>query len=216
MKRMFLIAVALVLSVNIVSAQTASESKASDLLKKASDKIKAFTTMEVNFNYVMENNQMGINESLSGKVFSKGDKYRMTVGDNLFISDGTTVWNYLDELDEIHINTIENSEGGLSPTALLNDFSTQYQAKFIKQESHEGKMVDIIDLVPNAPQSFYKYRVALDARDQMLVYTIAYDRHGGTYTYTIDNIKPNQPIPDTQFVFNRNEFPSDVDVVDMR
>jgi outer membrane lipoprotein carrier protein len=216
MKRMFLIAVAIIMSVNMVSAQTASETKAADLLKKASNKIKAFTTMEVNFSYVMENSQMGINESLSGKVFSKGDKYRMTVGDNIFISDGKTVWNYLDELDEIHINTVENSEGGLSPTALLSDFATQYQAKFIKQESHKGKMVDIIDLVPNTPQSFYKYRVALDARDQMLVYTIAYDRHGGTYTYTIENIKPNQPIPDTRFVFNRNEFPADVDIVDMR
>jgi outer membrane lipoprotein carrier protein len=153
---------------------------------------------------------------MKGKVLAKGDKYRMTIGDNTFISDGKNVWNYIDELDEIHINTVENSEGGLSPTALLNDFATQFKSKFIKQETYKGKLVDIIDLVPNGPQSFFKYRIALDAKDQSLVYTTAYDRHGGTYTYAIESLKPNVTIPDSRFVFNRNDFPATADVIDMR
>jgi outer membrane lipoprotein carrier protein len=193
-----------------------AEQHANDLLKKASNKIKGYASMEVDFSYTMENSQMNINESMRGKVLAKGDKYRMTIGDNVFISDGRTVWNYIDDLDEIHINTVENSEGGLSPTALLSDFEKQFNAKFIKQETYKGKLVDIIDLVPNAPQSFFKYRLALDTRDQSLIYTTAYDRHGGTYTYTIETLKPNPNLPDSRFVFNRNEFPATVDVIDMR
>jgi outer membrane lipoprotein carrier protein len=199
-----------------IAQVTNAEQHANELLKKASSKIKGYSSMEVDFSYVMENTQMRINETMNGKVLSKGDKYRMTVGDNIFISDGKNVWNYIDELDEIHINTVENSEGGLSPTALLNDFATQFKAKFVKQETHKGKLVDIIDLVPNSPQSFFKYRIALDAKDQTLIYTTAYDRHGGTYTYTIESLKPNPSIPDSRFVFNRNDFPANADVIDMR
>jgi outer membrane lipoprotein-sorting protein len=216
MKRIILITAAVLMSMTMAGAQTAAEQKAADLLKKASTKIKAFTTMEVDFTYVMENTQMGIKETMNGKVFSKGDKYRMTVGDNVFISDGKSVWNYIDDLSEIHINTIENTEGGLSPTALLNDFETQYQAKFIKQETHNGKLVDIIDLVPNAPQSFFKYRMALEASNQNLIYTTAFDRHGGTYTYTIVTLKPNLPVAENKFQFNRSDFPASADVIDMR
>ncbi len=198
------------------SPETAYEQKATELLQKAAAKIKAYDSMEIDFSYVMENTEMDITERMSGKIFSKGDKYRMILGENVFISDGTTAWNYIDDLYEIQINHIENTEGGLTPTALIEDFETEYRGKFIKQENHEGKSVDIIDLVPQTPQSFFKYRLALDANDHSIVYTIAYDRHGGTYTYNIENLKPNTSIPDSRFVFNRSDFPENAEVIDLR
>ncbi|MFW5687538.1 MAG: LolA family protein [Bacteroidota bacterium] len=196
--------------------ETAAEQQGKKLLQEASDKIKGYSSMEVEFTYTMENTEMDITETMEGKIYSSGDKYRMVMGENVFISDGETVWNFIDELYEIQINTVENSEGGLTPTALLENFEQEYRAKFIRQENHEGTMVDIIDLVPNTPQSFFKYRVALNAQDHSLVYTIAYDRHGGTYTYSIDSLKPNASIPDSMFVFNREDFPADADVIDLR
>jgi outer membrane lipoprotein-sorting protein len=192
------------------------EQKAVELLKKTSEKIKNYKTMEIDFSYTMENSQFNITETMNGKLLSKGDKYHMIVGDNIFISDGVTVWNYIDDLDEIHINYVENTEGGLTPTALLADFEKEYKGKFIKQETHKGKTVNIIDLVPNKPQSFFKFRLALDNADDMLVYTIAYDRHGGTYTYNLDRVRINQNISDDKFKFNKADFPADAEIVDLR
>lgn len=209
-----------VLGLQMVGAQTtqetAYEQKANELLSKASALIKAYTSMEIEFSYVMENQEMDITERMSGTIYSKGDKYRMILGDNVFISDGETAWNYIDDLYEIHINSVENTEGGITPTALIEDFENEYRGKFIKQENHKGQTVDIIDLVPITPQSFFKYRLALDANDHSIVYTIAYDRHGGTYTYNIDTLKPNAGISDSRFVFNRSDFPEAVDVIDLR
>ena len=196
--------------------ETAWEQKASELVKKASEKIKDYRSMEVEFTYTMENSQMDITETMSGKVYTKGDKYRMLLGDNVFISDGKTVWNFIDDLWEIHINRLENMEGGLTPTALLDNFETEYRGKFIRQENHKGRMVDLIDMIPVTPQSFFKYRLAIDATNQTLVYTIAYDRHGGTYTYSIDTLKPNINIDDSMFVFNRADFPESIDIIDLR
>lgn len=195
---------------------TPYEIKATELLRKASNKIKEFQTMEARFTYLMENEYMDISESMNGRLWAQGDKYHMVIGNNVFISDGETVWNYIDELLEIHISYVENTEGGLTPTSLIENFEDEYRGKFIRQENHEGQMVDIIDLVPVTPQSFFKYRLALNARDQMLVYNIAYDRHGGTYTFSIDELKVNHPIQAQKFVFNAEDFPADVDVIDLR
>lgn len=201
-------------------AQTAhqprAEQMATDLLTKASNKLKSFRTMEVDFTYTMENTSMDIVETMSGKVYSKGDKYRMTLGDNIFISDGETVWNYIDDMYEIQINYVENMEGGLTPTALLDNFGDEYDGRYVRQETYNGKTVDIIDVIPNTPQSFFKYRIALNTSDQMLVFTTAYDRHGGTYTYTLDNTRSNHEISDSLFEFNRSDFPLDADVIDLR
>jgi outer membrane lipoprotein-sorting protein len=201
-------------------AQTAhqprAEQMATDLLTKASNKLKSFRTMEVDFTYTMENTSMDIVETMSGKVYSKGDKYRMTLGDNIFISDGETVWNYIDDMYEIQINYVENMEGGLTPTALLDNFGDEYDGRYVRQETYNGKTVDIIDVIPDTPQSFFKYRIALNASDQMLVFTTAYDRHGGTYTYTLDNTRFNHEISDSLFEFNRSDFPLDADVIDLR
>lgn len=196
--------------------ETEYELRGIELLQKASNKIKDFTTMEVVFSYTMENTQMGISESMEGWVIAMGDKYRMTVGDNVFISDGVNVWTFLSDLDEVHINTVENSEGGLSPTVLLDNFANEYRAKFIRQENQNGKVVDLIDLIPNTPQSFFKYRLVLDARDQSLVNIIAYDRHGGTYTYSITTLKPNVTADESSFRYNLSDFPDGVIEVDLR
>jgi len=203
-----------------VNSQTAHEPRAeqlaTELLKKASERLKSFRTMEVDFSYRMENTSMDIEEEMTGKIYSKGDKYRMVLGDNIFISDGETVWNFIDDFYEIHINYVENMEGGLTPTALLDNFETEYRGKFIRQENFQGRTVDIIDLIPVTPQSFFKYRVALDSSDQMIVFTTAYDRHGGTYTYTMENVRTNHSLNDNLFVFNRADFPEDADVIDLR
>jgi outer membrane lipoprotein-sorting protein len=220
MKKLLSLTLTLFLTATLAVAQTAhetaSEQKANELLKKASEKIKGYSSMEVDFSYVMENTDANIKETMNGKIFSKGDKYHMSVGDNIFISDGKNVWNFIEELYEIHINTIENTEGGLTPTALLSSFENEYKGKHIRQETQKGRMVDVIDLIPITPQSFFKYRLVLDATDQSLISTIAYDRHGGTYTYNIDNMKTNQNIPDSRFVFNRADFPANADLIDLR
>ncbi|MFW5758069.1 MAG: LolA family protein [Bacteroidota bacterium] len=132
------------------------------------------------------------------------------------MSDGETVWNYIDDLYEIHVNYVDDMEGGITPTALLENFEEEYDGKFIRQEPFERKTVDLIDLVPREPQAFFKYRVALDASNQSLVYTIAYDRHGGEYTYTMTSFKTNHNLEDNLFEFDRNDFPEDADMVDMR
>lgn len=219
MKNSFSIIFFLVFLVSAITAQTQqdrlAEQKGQELLKEASQHIRSFRALKIHFTYEMENTSQNVKETMKGDVIMQGDRYRMNLNGNLFISDGINTWSYIEEMNEVYINLLEDSDGGLTPTSILNEFETQFRAKHIRQETHKGKRVEIIDLVPITPQAFYKYRVAIDAATKMLVYTIAYDREGGEYTYTIDRVETNPGISANLFTFNANNFPG-IEIIDLR
>ncbi len=211
----YIISFPLIIGVSQAQQTRIYEEKGEQLLKAASDKLKAFKTIRIEFSYEMENSQQGILEKMEGTLYSKGDQFRMKVGDNIFISDGKNVWIYMEDIDEVQINTVENSDINITPTAILDEFDKQYRSTFIRQEQHQGKLTDIVDLVPKQAQAFFKYRVGLDSRSNMMVYAIAYDRHGGTYSYNLKRIESDVNIPASTFTFSASEFPG-VDIIDLR
>lgn len=191
------------------------EQKAKEILAEASKKIKSYSSLRIEFSYEMENKEQKIKESMQGTLLSKADKFKMEIGGQEFISDGTTIWTFLKDLNEVQINLVANSEEDLNPTAILNSFETNYRSKWIKNETEQGKQLDIIDMIPNDPKAFFKIRIAIDAQTKNLVYSTAYDRNGGTYTYRIKKLTPNVAAPDSQFTFNPKNYPG-IEVIDLR
>jgi outer membrane lipoprotein carrier protein len=216
MKHLLTFIVLIALSVGLASTQpSVYDEKGEALVRAASKKIQEYRSFEIAFSYIMENETQSIYEKMDGILLSQGDKYSMKVGGNTFISDGVNVWTYLEDFNEVHISLAEDTEGGMTPTSLFAEFETQFRSRFIRQERHEGSLVDIIDLVPHQPQAFFKYRVALDAADNSLVYTIAYDRHGGSYTYSVRQFRPNVRVPENAFTFSPSRYPG-IEVIDLR
>jgi len=191
------------------------EQKAKEILAEASKKIKSYSSLKIEFTYEMENKEQKINETMQGTLLSKAEKFKMEVGGQEFICDGTTIWTYLKDMNEVHINLVANSEEDLNPTAILNSFETEYRSKWMKNETVQGKQLDIIDMIPNEAKAFFKIRIAIDAQSKQLVYSTAYDRNGGTYTYRIKKFNTNVPAPDSQFTFNPKNHPG-IEVIDLR
>jgi outer membrane lipoprotein carrier protein len=200
---------------HVYSQTRSSEETGSELIAKASQRIRSFENIRAEFIYIMENDLSQMREELAGIIYASGNKFHMTLGENIFVSDGESVWIYMEELNEIHISYAKDAELGISPVAILEDMEKNFRARFVKQERVAGKMADIIDLVPNEPHAFYKYRVGLQASDQTLLYTIAYDRHGGTYTYDIKEIRSNIKTDPGLFSFNTSQYPG-IEIIDLR
>ena len=192
-----------------------SEKAGSELIAKASERIRTLESFSADFSYVMENETYQTLEEMQGSIYSAGDRFHMKLGDNVFVSDGQTIWVFMEEVNEIHISPAEDTETGITPVAILEDLEQNARARFVRQERYEGKMTDIIDLVPNEPQSFYKYRVALDSQNHSLVYIVAHDRHGGTYTYVIKEIRENIPTDPALFRFDTKQYPG-AEIIDLR
>ncbi len=198
---------------NLVYAQ--QDPKAKVILDNVSTKTKSYKTMKIEFAYKMENKSEKINESKSGILYVKGDKYKLEFGEQTVYCDGITVWTFLKESNEVQINNVQKSEDALNPIQLLNNYEKNYKFKHLKNEKQNGKTVEIIELYPNKSKSFIKIKIIIDSEAKQILSSTMQDKKGSLFTYTSNKLTPNIELADTYFTFNKTDFPG-VEVVDMR
>lgn len=191
------------------------EEKAANILSEASKKLMDFDAVHMEFALSTSGNAMSLLSDTEGYIYVKGEKYYIKSGDMHFISDGVLAWTFLEDVNELHISYLEDTEGALSPISILNNFEEDFKPLWLREETHNNRKFHIIDMVPKEPHAFFKYRLGIDTETKMIVFTTAFDRQGNTYTYTITDIYFNPEIPDGFFVFDTDKYP-DLEIVDLR
>ncbi|MBO2526447.1 MAG: hypothetical protein CW341_12280 [Bacteroidetes bacterium] len=213
MKRISLI-IAIVLATFGLGAQSV-DGGATPILKKLASKYAAYTTMKIDYTYKCEKNGKVL-DSKSGMMTIKGDKYTFVFGNQISFCDGKTLWNYQKDVNEVSIfEYIEEEDNLLNPAKILSEWDKEYRAKFIREDTENGKTVQIIDLMPIQSSSFYKIRLVIDKAKQEIMSILAFEKDNTIYSYHIDKFMANTPVEDSSFVFDLTKHP-DVDVNDMR
>lgn len=191
------------------------DKKSREVLDRLTAKTEAYGTIKAEFNYKMKNVEADIDENTEGTLFVKGDKYRLLIAGQLVISDGETIWTYIEDAEEVQINSVEDSEESITPSNLLTSYNDDYKSKYARETFMYGTTVHVIDLTPNEGKSYYKVGIIIDkAKDQLLEITI-YDKNGSTYSYIINSFISNLELADSEFMFNSADYPN-ADIVDMR
>ncbi len=210
--------IALLLSLPLLaSAQPERyEKKANEILAEASKDLLAHDAMKMTFSYRIESEHHEQDDTVGGYMLTKGDKYYLKLGKHHFISDGTTVWSFLEEVMEVHISLAETTDQAISPASILENFRDEYTSKWIRMEPYGNDMVHIIDMVPVQPQTFFKIRLAIQDQTNEIVFSEAHDRQGATYRYDIDTIDTDPEIPENTFVFDPEDYPEELEIVDLR
>jgi outer membrane lipoprotein-sorting protein len=197
-----------------VNAQI-DDSKAKATLDGVSAKMKSYTTMKIDFSYTMVNTKTNVNESKTGTIQIKGNKYHLEVGGQIVFCDGKTVWTYIKDDNEVNVNNVSIQEDAINPTSILNNYATNFKPKWIKEMVDGGKTIEVVDMTPIKGKSYYKVRLNIDKVAQQITSTIVYDKNGSTYTYTVSNFTSNLPMDEALFTFNKANYPN-VEVNDMR
>lgn len=203
MKKILLIAFVFVCTAFNVSAQTDTKAKA--ILDALSAKLDALETMKFEFSYTMANTTENINETKTGSIYLKGDKYRLYIADQLIICDGTTIWTVLKEDKEVQINSVDPTNQN-TPNKMLTSYNKNYKSKFIKEAPKAGIVMQTIDLTPTTTQSFYKVRLEINKSSNMVYSSTVYDKNGTTYTYLVTNFVENPKVFDSRFTFDKTEY----------
>lgn len=196
-----------------ISAQ--DDTKATTILDGVSTKMKSYTTMKIEFSYNLSNTKTGVNETKTGTIQVKGSKYRIELGGQIVFCDGSTVWTYIEDDEEVSINNVSTQEDAVNPTTILNNYSTNFTAKYIKETVEMGKTYQVIDLTPKKTKSYYKVRLYIDNTQQQIVSTTIYDKNGSTFTYLVSKFSTNLTMDDSIFTFNKADYP-DAEINDMR
>ncbi len=216
LSRIHLLPLVLMFSSGVLLAQPSYyEEKADDILAEASEALMAHDAVRMSFSYTMQNEERDHYDHAEGFILTSGDKFYLRQGMHHMISDGTTAWTFLEEVNEVHISYAEDTEEALSPVSVLDNFHEDFRARWIRLEPQDDEDIHVIDLVPHQPQTFYKFRVAIGDQSNDIVFMEAHDRQGGIYRYDIEAIETDPEISDQTFTFHPEDHP-DIEVVDLR
>lgn len=204
-KKIFLLIFGIFASLAI-KAQSAQE-----FLNKVIDRTKSYQDISIVFNYkfIFENDD--VNEKMNGYASIKGDSYLLNLGNQLIISNGETLWNYLIDDQEVMISEA-TEDNNSSPIAMLNSFSKNVTASFI--DSYDVYL-STIELKEKEGKTFEKIQISVDSRNMTLKEIHIFNTDGSELIYDITSFTTNQNLPDNMFTFDEKLHP-DVEVIDMR
>lgn len=208
----FFLSVLFILS-GILTAQ--SDKKAEELLEKVINKMAAYENFKAELSYTMVNKEMDIDEKKTGVIFVKDDSYRIEMEGQVIISDGTTIWTYIQDSEEVMISDVEAEEESISPSKILTTYNEDYKAKFDVDKKLKNVDLKCISLKPNEGKQFENMRIEVNEKKLTLESFSLNDKNGNVFTYFIINLEPNLELPDDTFTFDPAKYP-DVDVIDMR
>jgi outer membrane lipoprotein carrier protein len=188
---------------------------ADEILKEVSEQTKSYSSIRLDFTYNMDNAEAKIHESEAGSLLVKGDKYRLKIAGQVIISDSKTMWTYIEDANEVQVNTVDESQDVFTPTKLLTSYSEQYKSKLIGEEVKNGRTYQVIELKPNEEKNYSRVELTIDKSLKQFTRIAVQDKSGNTFTYIVNEFKPDAPYKDSDFTFSAKEFPG-AEVIDMR
>ncbi len=203
------------------TAQTPAEKKAKTILDEVSAKMKSYKSIKIEFNYRIESvdtknkNAPTKVENKPGIMLIKGEKYNLNIAGQTIICDGKTMWTYIKDSKEVQIKTVDANNDEENPQKILTGYNANYKPKLIKEEVNGGKEVYVIDLVPLKGKSFFRIRLIIDKNKKQIISSTVDQKDGSKIIYSIKSFVNDAPIPDTNFSFNKADYPG-VEIIDMR
>ncbi len=216
MKKIFLFTVIL-LTATFLKAQETDKSKT--ILDQVTEKTKSFKTITAEFSFTQDNDEIDIHENIDGSIKIKGEKYALSLpgmGYQVF-SDGTTIWNYMEDGNQVTISTIEDGGNDLmDPANLFNIYEKGFQSKFVEEKTVDGNAVYVIDLFPETDEhDVKKITIFINKSTMMLQSAKLLSTDGNSYGIDVKKMETDKEIPDSELAFNKDKYP-DLEIIDLR
>jgi outer membrane lipoprotein carrier protein len=199
----------------LFSAAVSAQNTADDLLKKVIDKTRSYENIRFDFTYKMLNEKAGIDESQKGILHISGEAYKITMQGQVVVSDGKTIWTYIEDSKEVMISNAEDGEEAMTPSSLLTSYYKDFKASFINDKQNTSKGLKTIELKPSTGKKFSKIHLGINESKQQLVNLSIYDNGGNIFVYDLSKMSNNNVLAKDFFSFNIKDYPG-IEVVDMR
>ena len=210
-------AILMILAVMTVAANAQNvDGGANELMKKVSLQYQKYNTLQ--FHYTLKTTKddktLGVSE---GDFYLKGSKYKTNFGGQQLYCDGTSIWSYDKDANEVSIYEYDpdDDQNLMNPQRVLKDWASNFRAKFIRDEFTNNVQYSIVDLTPKTAQSYYRIRVYIVKTSLKIAKIAVYEKDNTIYTYSIEQFKSDIPLDDKLFVFDKTKYPG-VEVNDMR
>ena len=207
------IAVIALLGIGFLTSTAQNDAQAKKILDELSAKTKAYTTIKAEFTFVNEKKDK-TKDTQTGKIQTKGTKYKLEIPGHEIYCDGKTVWDYIKDANEVQIKDMEvGGDDAVNPSTIFTIYEKGYKYKF----DGEDATTQTISLFPVNPdkKKFHTSKLFIDKTKKQISSVKMLMKDGSTQTYTIKSFEPNAAIPDTDFTFNAKAH-AGISVEDLR
>ncbi|CAM4379224.1 outer membrane lipoprotein carrier protein LolA [Zobellia roscoffensis] len=207
MKKIFLV-LTLVLVSNVTFAQNSEKAKA--LLEDVYAKVKSYDNIYIDFKYVLNNAEAGINQETRGDVTLQGDKYIGNFFGTTLLFDGSKVYTIIPENEEVTIEDKSNDENALTPAKMLTFYREGHNYEMDILQNVNGRKIQYVKLTPIDTNSEIKtILLGIDAETKHIYKLIETGENGTTTTITVNSFKTDQPLSKTLFTFDEAKYKND-------
>ena len=205
-KKNFITCLFLLFATQVVSAQNNADA----LIRVLVDQIKSHNNVEMVFNYQLSPDGKKLDNNQKGHAWLQGESYKIEMAEQQTISDGTSIWTYLVDDEEVMVsNATEGNDN--TPLKLLTSLDKSYAATLTGIDAQGNAIIELAN-----PKGQYK-RVSLkiDTKKTSLKNMDIYMDDGSKLIVNVEEMKFDQKLDDKFFSFDVKEHPN-VDVIDMR
>jgi outer membrane lipoprotein-sorting protein len=193
--------------------------KADEILNKFSNKIKKHKSLKAKFNLTQIGMSGKVENSYTGEILLKGDKFKMTFPGNEICSDGKTIWQYMKELQEVTITNKEKDDESIltNPKRIFIIYKNEFKIHLNQEYKDKDKVYSEIDLFPKKldKSNFSRIRLKIDKNNLELASVQYFSKDATKMIIDITEFKSDIQINDNEFVFDSSKH-KDVEINDLR
>ena len=165
--------------------------------------------LKADFTQVAKNKSLGQDVKAEGTVFlKKGGKMRWeykSPSPQQIVSDGTYLWVYTPELNQVNKGDAPKALAGPAGSFLqgLGKVREEFTVRFLNPAAKtDGSGRPVLDLTPKKPTPLLTRLVlTLDPKDYVVRQAVLYDQLQNTVTMSFNRVVVNPALSDTLFAF---------------
>ena len=192
--------------VNAILAQ--NDEAAKKILDDASGTMSSYNNVSMDFDYVLDNSAEDVKQEMSGDVILEGEKYVVNLFGSTQIFDGSKTYTIIPENEEVNISDADIDEDNtFTPSKFYSFYKSGYNYALGDIKQVNGKKIQFIKLTPiDSNSEISEILVGIDTKSNHIYQIIEIGMNQTRTILTANNIKTNQPIDGSVFVFDEKKY----------
>ena len=188
------------------------------ILDRMAEKIKQYQSIQSDFSLIVVDHKENHKNTSKGSIIIKGDKYQVASGGTTVFFNGTTMWTYAEEDNEVTITEPDSGNGDFlsNPANVFAFYNRDFKYLYRGETTIDSTVMHEIDLFPrNLDQPYSRIKVFIAKNTGQLAILSAVGKDGVDYSVFLKNMVTNKVFPDEVFTFEPAKHKK-ITVVDMR
>jgi chaperone LolA len=199
---------ALALAALVLSAGQARAQDANAVAQRLQARYQAIDALEADFT------QSFGGATLRGTLTVRGGAFRVELPSQTLVSDGTTLWSYSPDDNQVVVQDYTEEDLGFSIGQVFTDYLSVFRPTGATQATIGGVRHDVLALVPReSGTSVRDATLYVRSSDAVPTRVRVHDVNGQTLAFDLANVRLNPSLTSETFTF---QPPRGVEVIDLR